>query len=167
MKSAWHKTYTISNNLNATNNILSAIVETDKAIHCVHLGTMGVYGYGTLGTTIPEGYLNVKVPLEDGSYVDRQILHPANPGSARLVSPGDAEAVLGNGFRLAAITAEVVPNGFWPLDFGGALGEPVTRGIAAKLPWLSGGGDAPAAALRAAGLPGVEAIDAREAFTRK
>ena len=29
----------------------------------------------------------------------------------------------GKGFRLRAITAEVVPNGFWPLDFGGALGK--------------------------------------------
>jgi len=84
-----------------------------------------------------------------------------------MVSPDDLPAVLGNGYRLGAITAEVVPNGFWPLDFGGALGEPVTRGIAAKLPWLEGQGNPAATALRAAGLPGVEAIDAKEAFTRK
>ena len=82
--------------------------------------------------------------------------------------PDDAEAVLGKGYRLQGITAEVVPNGFWPLDFGGVLGEPVTRGIQAKLPWLNGADNSAAAtALRAAGLPGVEAIDAREAFTRK
>ena len=49
------------------------------------------------------------------------------------------------------ITAEVVPNGLWPLDFGGALGEPVTRGIAAKLPWLNGADNPAASALRAAG----------------
>jgi hypothetical protein len=91
----------------------------------------------------------------------------ANPGTARLVSSDDAEAALGNGYRLQGITAEVVPNGFWPLDFGGALGEPVTRGIAAKLPWLTGTDNPAATALRAAGLPGVEAIDAKEAFTRK
>jgi len=61
----------------------------------------------------------------------------------------------------------VVPNGYWPLDLGGALGEPVTRGISARLPWLAGT-DAPAAsALKAAGVPGVAAMDAREAFTRK
>jgi hypothetical protein len=35
------------------------------------------------------------------------------------------------------------------------------------LPWLSGAGDSAATALRAAGLPGVEAVDAAEAFTRK
>lgn len=90
---------------------------------------------------------------------------PANPGSARMVSADDAAAALGAGYRLRAVTAEVVPNGYWPLDFGGALGEPVTRGIAAKLPWLTGA-DAPAEALRAAGLPGAEAIDAKQAFWR-
>ncbi|UPK08116.1 hypothetical protein IVB05_18975 [Bradyrhizobium sp. 170] len=92
---------------------------------------------------------------------------PAAPGSVKVVPPGDAEAVLGKGYRLQGLAAEVVPNGFWPLDFGGALGEPVTRGIQAKLPWLSGAGDSATTALRAAGLPGVEAIDAGEAFTRK
>lgn len=92
---------------------------------------------------------------------------PANPGTARAVAPDDAEAVLGKGFRLKGLTAEVVPNGYWPLDFGGALGEPVTRGIQAKLPWLNGAGDGAATALRAAGLPGVDGVDAREAFTRK
>ena len=94
---------------------------------------------------------------------------PANAGSAKVVSPDDAEAVLGKGFRLRGITAEVVPNGFWPIDFGGALGEPVTREIAARLPWLNGpdASAAAATALRAAALPGIENIDGREAFARK
>jgi hypothetical protein len=86
-----------------------------------------------------------------------------------VVSPEDAEAVLGRGYRLRGITAEVVPNGFWPVDFGGALGEPVTRGISGKLPWLNQAdvSAAAATALKAAGLPGVESIDAAGAFTRK
>jgi hypothetical protein len=92
---------------------------------------------------------------------------PANPASARAISPDHAEAVLGPGYRLQGVTIEAVPNGFWPLDFGGALGEPVTRGISAKLPWLEGAGASAATALRAAGVPGVEAIDPKEAFTRK
>ena len=54
---------------------------------------------------------------------------PATPGSARVVRSDDAEAVLGKGYRIQSISAEVVPNGYWPLDFGGPLGEPVTRGI--------------------------------------
>ena len=92
---------------------------------------------------------------------------PAAPGTARVVRPDDAEAVLGKGYRIEGISVEVVRNGYWPLDFGGPLGEPVTRGIQAKLPWLNVTGDSAATALRAAGLPGVEAVDAAEAFTRK
>jgi hypothetical protein len=94
---------------------------------------------------------------------------PANPGSAKIVSPDDAEAVWGKGYRLRSITAEVVPNGYWPIDFGGALGEPVARGIAARLPWLSGpdASAAAATALKAAGLPGTDSVDAVGAFTRK
>jgi len=93
----------------------------------------------------------------------------ANPGSAKPVPPDDAEAVLGKGYRLRGITAEVVPNGFWPIDFGGVLGEPVTRGIVGRLPWLEGEGASAAAAkaLRAAGLPDVEGADAVQAFSRK
>ena len=41
MKSSWHKRYTVDNNLNATNNLLAAIVESSINAHVVHLGTMG------------------------------------------------------------------------------------------------------------------------------
>jgi UDP-sulfoquinovose synthase len=80
MKSARHKRYTIDNNLNATNDILAAIVESGLDIHLAHLGTMGVYGYGAAGMTIPEGYLTVKVETPHG-WEPREILYPANPGS--------------------------------------------------------------------------------------
>ena len=80
MKSARHKRYTVDNNLNATNDVLAAIVESGRDIHLAHLGTMGVYGYGTAGMAIPEGYLTVKVETPDG-WVPREILYPANPGS--------------------------------------------------------------------------------------
>src|SRR5262249_54447406 len=92
---------------------------------------------------------------------------PRDPGSARLVAADHAEAVLGNGTAIRGLTAEVVPNGFWPIDFGGVLGEPVTRGIEAKLPWLATPGDQSATALKAAGLPVGGALEAREAFARK
>lgn len=81
MKSSYHKRYTVNNNLNATNNLLAAIVESGLDIHVAHLGTMGVYGYGTAGMKIPEGYLNIKVQREDGELIDNEILYPANPGS--------------------------------------------------------------------------------------
>jgi UDP-sulfoquinovose synthase len=81
MKSAWHKRYTVSNNLNATNNLLAAVVDSGIDTHVVHLGTMGVYGYGTAGMKIPEGYLEIKVEGPDGAEIRQQILYPANPGS--------------------------------------------------------------------------------------
>jgi hypothetical protein len=90
-----------------------------------------------------------------------------DPATMRAVKPYGLEAAYGRGFALRGVTVEAVPNGFWPLDFGGALGEPVTRGIEAKLPWWNRPGDPAAAALRAAGLTSQATIDARAVFTRK
>jgi hypothetical protein len=92
---------------------------------------------------------------------------PSDPATARIVAADDLEAAYGKGYRLGEVTAEVVPNGFWPVDFGGTLGEPVSRGIEAKLPWLERPGDPAATALKATGLPGAGSIDAKELFTRK
>ncbi len=81
MKSSYHKRYTVDNNINATNNVLAAIVESGIDAHLVHLGTMGVYGYGTAGMKIPEGYLPIKIETDDGREIRQEILYPANPGS--------------------------------------------------------------------------------------
>jgi UDP-sulfoquinovose synthase len=81
MKSSWHKRYTVTNNINATHNLLAAVVESGLDIHVVHLGTMGVYGYGTAGIKIPEGYLTVKMTNDQGDDVETEILYPPNPGS--------------------------------------------------------------------------------------
>ncbi|MGZ4230815.1 MAG: NAD-dependent epimerase/dehydratase family protein [Solirubrobacteraceae bacterium] len=81
MKSSWHKRYTVNNNVNATHNLLAALVEADLDAHVVHLGTMGVYGYGTAGVKIPEGYLRVRFDNDDGREVEQEILYPVNPGS--------------------------------------------------------------------------------------
>ncbi|MEB3256406.1 MAG: NAD-dependent epimerase/dehydratase family protein [Synechococcaceae cyanobacterium] len=82
MKTSATKRYTVDNNVNGTHNLLAAIVESGLDIHIVHLGTMGVYGYGShRGATIPEGYLTVEVPQPDGSRFSEKILHPTNPGS--------------------------------------------------------------------------------------
>jgi UDP-sulfoquinovose synthase len=80
MKSPRHKRYTVDNNVNATHNLLAALVEAEVDAHVVHLGTMGVYGYGG-GVMIPEGYLPVRMDTETGEEVEREILFPANPGS--------------------------------------------------------------------------------------
>ncbi|MGN6551016.1 MAG: NAD-dependent epimerase/dehydratase family protein [Pararhizobium sp.] len=81
MKSDRHKNYTVNNNVNASHNLLNAMVELDLDAHLVHLGTMGVYGYSTVGAAIPEGYLPVGVEALSGETVSQEILYPANPGS--------------------------------------------------------------------------------------
>ena len=81
MKSSAHKRYTVSNNVNATHSLLAAIVDSGLDVHVVHLGTMGVYGYGTAGTRIPEGYLQVTFPGPGGEPIEREILYPTDPGS--------------------------------------------------------------------------------------
>ncbi|MET0769595.1 MAG: NAD-dependent epimerase/dehydratase family protein [Solirubrobacteraceae bacterium] len=80
MKSPRHKRYTVDNNVNATSNLLTALVETEVDAHVVHLGTMGVYGYGG-GAMIPEGYLTVRMDGSDGGELEREILFPPSPGS--------------------------------------------------------------------------------------
>jgi UDP-sulfoquinovose synthase len=80
MKSAREKRYTVSNNLCATHDVLSAIVDSGRDIHLAHLGTMGVYGYGTAGMPVPEGYLPVTVHTPDGP-AELEVLYPPNPGS--------------------------------------------------------------------------------------
>jgi UDP-sulfoquinovose synthase len=81
MRTEKTKRYTVDNNVRATHNLLTALVATGVDAAIVHLGTMGVYGYGWSGSApIPEGYLTVKVPTPSGD-LEREILHPANPGS--------------------------------------------------------------------------------------
>ena len=82
MKSRQTSRYTVDNNLTGTHNVLSAIVEVDTNIHLVHIGTMGVYGYGAVeDSIIPEGYVNVKMDDGKGNFKDQKILHPSYPGS--------------------------------------------------------------------------------------
>ena len=81
MKSSRHKRYTVDNNVNATHNLLAALVEAELDAHVVHLGTMGVYGYKSAGASIPEGYLGVRLDGPDGEDIEREILYPADAGS--------------------------------------------------------------------------------------
>jgi UDP-sulfoquinovose synthase len=81
MRNERAKRYTVDNNIRGTHNLLTALATTGVDASLVHLGTMGVYGYGWSGSApIPEGYLTVKVETPDGE-LEREILHPANPGS--------------------------------------------------------------------------------------
>lgn len=77
MKDSKTKRYTIDNNVGGSNNLCCAVIDAEVDAHIVHLGTMGVYGYGTSGGEIPEGYIDVVLPGGRES----NILHPAYPGS--------------------------------------------------------------------------------------
>ncbi|KZK92600.1 MULTISPECIES: NAD-dependent epimerase/dehydratase family protein [unclassified Pseudovibrio] len=82
MKNCDSKNYTITNNICGTHNILNAIVEVQQDIHLVHLGTMGVYGYGhDEPIPIPEGYLDVQINTSDNRQITDSIVYPPNPGS--------------------------------------------------------------------------------------
>lgn len=81
MRNARCKRYTVNNNLVGTHNVLCAIVESGLDIHLVHLGSMGVYGYESVGLTIPEGYIDARLSDGKGNFVDRKIMYPAGPGS--------------------------------------------------------------------------------------
>ncbi|KQT47537.1 NAD-dependent dehydratase [Aureimonas sp. Leaf454] len=81
MKSPRHKRYTVDNNVNATHAVLCAMVEAAPDARLVHLGTMGVYGYGkTKGMPIPEGYIDATL-RSGGSEATVDILYPVDPGS--------------------------------------------------------------------------------------
>jgi UDP-sulfoquinovose synthase len=72
----YHRLYTLIKEFQP-----EAIVHFAEQRAAPYLGTMGVYGYGTAGMKIPEGYLEVSVTTEDGKQVKQEILYPPNPGS--------------------------------------------------------------------------------------
>jgi hypothetical protein len=152
-------------------NLVALLAHLDKTIDLDGINYVALRAYGEAGgqrvSFSQMSRMTGIVPVT-GALVPVLVTfaNPADPATMRTVAADNLEASLGPGFRLHRITAEVVPNGFWPVDFGGPLGEPVTRGIRAKLPWLDSEGAA-AAALKAAGLASTEPIDARGAFTRK
>jgi hypothetical protein len=153
-------------------NLVALLAHIDKSLDLDDINYVALRAYKAAGgrnVSFNEmSRLTGAVPVKDGvipvlvSFAD-----PGDPGTARMVAADDLETGLGKGIRLRGISAEVVPNGLWPLDFGGPLGEPVTRGIESKLPWLRGPDDAAGRALKAAGLPAGEGINPKEAFTRK
>ncbi|NED64510.1 NAD-dependent epimerase/dehydratase family protein, partial [Streptomyces sp. SID10244] len=75
MKTPSHKRYTISNNVNATHNLVAAIAQVGFDVHLVHLGSMGVYGYETVPVDLPEGYLTVSYPDRNGEMHSKDILY--------------------------------------------------------------------------------------------
>jgi hypothetical protein len=105
---------------------------------------------------VPEQYRPVLASLSD----------PFNPTTMRAVNPADLAAAFGPGVRFSKMMVEIVPNGLWPIDFGGVLGEPVTRGIGRTLPWLDSQGSPDISAIVSAGWKLKPGAQAAEVFTR-
>ena len=152
-------------------NLVALLAHIDKSVEFDDINYVALRAYRAAGRNVSfneMSRLTGVVPV-NGTVIPVLVTFtdPADPGTARMVPPDGIEAALGKGIRLRGISAEVVPNGVWPLDFGGPLGAPVTRGIEAKLPWLAVADNPAGRALKAAGLQAGEAIDAKQAFTRK
>ena len=152
-------------------NLVALLAQIDKSVDLEGMNYLALRAYRAAGRDVSFNGLSKMtgaVPVT-GALIPILLTfaNPDDPRSAHAVALGDPEKALGPGFRLQGISVEAMPSGFWPLDFGGSLGEPVTRGIEARLPWLSDQDDPAATALRAAELPGSDTIDARQAFERK
>lgn len=153
-------------------NLVALLAHLDKALDLDDVNYVALRAYGAArGSRVSFNELNRLsgvVPVQ-GALIPVLVTFgdPNDPATARIVAPDQAEAVLGAGYKLHGLTAEIVPNGLWPIDFGGVLGEPVTRGLTAKLPWLAGAGEPAAAALKAAGLAAGAQIEPKEVFARK
>ena len=157
--------------LGGSKNLVALLAHLDKSVELDDMNYLALRAYNAAGRKVSFNDMNRMtgaVPVQ-GALIPVLVSFgdPGDPVTARAVQPDEVEAVLGKGIHLHGISAEVVPNGLWPLDFGGPLGEPVTRGIEAKLPWWNRPDNPAGKALQAAGLQGREPIDPKQVFTRK
>ena len=146
-------------------NSVALLAHIDKSVELDDINYVALRAYKAAGQNVSFNQMSRvtgTVPVK-GAVIPLLVsfADPADPGTARVVQPDDIEAAMGKGIRLRGISAEVVPNGVWPLDFGGPLGDPVTRGIDKKLPWLKEAGNAAGRALQAAGLRTGEGTDTK------
>ena len=152
-------------------NLIALLAHLDRGVELDGMNYLALRAYNAAGPKTSFSTMSQKtgvVPVTgDLVPVLATCTDVSDPATMRALKSDNLAATLGTGFGLRVISVEVVPNGLWPLDFGGFLGEPLTRGIEAELPWLGGGSDSAAIALRAAALPLPAGINAREVFTRK
>jgi hypothetical protein len=152
-------------------NLIALLAHVDKSVELDGMNYVALRAYNAAGRKVSfndMSRMTGPVPVQGALIpVLVTLADLGDPQTARPVLPDQVEAAIGRGFHLHRISAEVVPNGLWPLDFGGPFGEPVTRGIEARLPWWNRPDDPAGKALQAAGLQTGEPIDPKEVFTRK
>ena len=152
-------------------NLVALLAHIDSALDLDGMNYLALRAYKAAGRNVSFNEMSRTtgaVPVTGALIPILVTLADVNdPATARTARPDNLEAALGAGFKLHGISAEAVPNGFWPLDFGGVLGEPVTRGLESRLPWLNGGEGPSVTAVKSAGLPNAETVDAKSLFSRK
>lgn len=134
------------------------------------IGTLAREAFATAGRKVQfkdVKQLTGKVPVQGNLIPTLVTFTDLNePTTAKVLDIGDIDTSFGKGYRLQSVSLEMLPVGLWPFDFGGPLGEPVTRGIEGKLPWWNKPGRPNAVALRAAGLRTGSTIGPELAFSR-
>jgi UDP-sulfoquinovose synthase len=80
MSSVARRRFTVEGNLRATHNVLAALVECGLDSHLVHLSSIGIYGYETLGYRIQDGFVNMRMTTGNCAQ-EFEVLHPSNPVS--------------------------------------------------------------------------------------
>src|ERR1700692_1349063 len=144
-------------------NLVALLAHLDKTLDLDGINYVALRAYKAAGKNVSFNEMSgmTGVAPVTGALIPALVTFTdvGDPATAHAVPPDGLEAALGRGFRSHGVSAGVVPNGLWPLDFGGPLGEPVTRGIEAKLPWWNRADNPAAIALRAAALPVGEAVE--------
>jgi len=122
-------------------NLIVALAHGANASNFDGMSRLAMNAFAAAGQKVPfkdVNQLSGKVQV-NGDLIPKLVMFAnlADPKTARVLDPANVEEVFGNGFRLKRVALEMVPVGLWPLDFGGPFGEPVTRGIETKLPWVT------------------------------
>ncbi len=128
-------------NLGGGRNLIAALTHGKNGLYFDGMNRLAMNAFAAAGQKVPfkqVSRLTGKVPVH-GNLIPTLVTfgNVADPNTVRVLDPDNIEAVLGDGFHLNRVILEMVPVGLWPLDFGGPLGEPVTRGIEKRLPWVT------------------------------
>ena len=122
-------------------NLIATLTHGKNGLNFDGMNDLAMNAFAAAGQKVPfkeVGQLTGKVQVY-GSLIPTLVtfVNVADPNTVRVLDPANIEAVFGDGFHLNRVILEMVPVGFWPLDFGGLLGESVTRGIEKRLPWIA------------------------------
>jgi hypothetical protein len=133
--------------LGAGRNVIALLAHGPNGSNVGQRVSLAIEAYGFFkwdkdawtGRAKMQGPVELKAPLIP-TFVTFSDL--SDPKTARVVRPEEFEAVFGKGVRFKRAFIEMVPTGTWPFNRLGwprsLVGEPVTRGIEAKLPWWNG-----------------------------